>query len=98
MGWGDGGLGRWAMAANTPAPGLLATVDVRELNTVKWGPFRAMFPHFVEEIELGRYLRTLLATDQCHAVEVQLHRDPDGRRSTHVFDIYRRNESDPSAR
>jgi hypothetical protein len=77
------------MTANMPTPGLLATVDVRELNTVKWGPIRAMFPSFVEEIELGRYLKALLAPDRCHAVRVQLHRDEEGRQSTHVFDVYR---------
>ena len=83
------------MTANTPAPGLLATVDVRELNTLKWGPIRAMFPSFVEEIELGRYLKTLLAPDRCHAVRVELHRDLQGRQSTHVFDVYRMDETKP---
>ena len=48
------------MTANTPAPELLATVDVRDLNTLGWGPLRAMFPHFAEEIELGRYLKKQL--------------------------------------
>jgi hypothetical protein len=86
------------MTANMPTPGLLATVDVRELNTVKWGPVRAMFPNFVEEIELGRYLKTLLATDQCHAVRVQPHRDHEGRRSTHVFDVYRLDETEHTPR
>ncbi len=86
------------MTANTPAPELLATIDVRDLNTLGWGPLRAMFPHFAEEIELGRYLKKLLATDQCHAVRVQLHRDQDGRQSTHVFDVYRLDETDHPAR
>ena len=81
------------MTANTPTPGLLATVDVRELNTVKWAPIRAMFPSFVEEIELGRYLKTLLAADACQAVRVQLHRD-ERRQSTHVFDVYRMDETE----
>jgi hypothetical protein len=82
------------MTAKTPTSGLLTTVDVRDLNTLRWGPMRAMFPHFAEEIELGRYLKKLLATDQCHAVRVQLHRDHDGRQSTHVYDIYPLDETD----
>ena len=67
---------------------LLATVDVRELNTVRWGPLRAMFPKFVEELELGRYLKHLLRTSRCRAVRLELHSNPDGSRSTHVFDVY----------
>jgi len=82
------------MSTRTPETGIVATVDVRDLSTVGWGPLRAMFPHFAEEIELGRYLKRLLATDQTHAVRVQLHRDQDGRLSTHVYDIYRLDETD----
>ena len=68
---------------------LIATVDARELQTQMWGPLRAMFPTFVEEIELGRYLKRLLAHDTPQAVVVEPHRDADGRASSHVFDVYR---------
>jgi hypothetical protein len=71
----------------TEAP--LATVDVRELNTVAWGPIRAMFPAFAEEIELARYLKELLLNSAPCAVTVEPHRSADGRPSSHVFDIYR---------
>ena len=68
---------------------LVATIDVRDLQSLRWGPLRAMFPTFVEEIELARYLKTLLATERCQAVHIEPHRGPDGRPSTHVFDVYR---------
>jgi hypothetical protein len=71
-----------------PAGELLATVDVRELNTLWWGPMRVMFPRFVEEVELGRFLKTLLASGRCRAVHIELHRQPDGSPSPHVFDVY----------
>ncbi len=69
---------------HTPA----ATVDVKQLNTLWWGPVRQLFPSFVEEMELGRYLSKLLATSQCRAVQLQPHRDADGRTVPHVVDVY----------
>ena len=33
---------------------LIATVDVRELNTLGWGPLRDTFPAYAGEIELAR--------------------------------------------
>ena len=63
--------------------------DVREMQSLKWGPLRAMFPTFVEEIELARHLKTLLVGERCRAVHIERHRGPDGRPSTHVFDVYR---------
>lgn len=75
------------MATRTPPRAPLATVDVRNLNTLRWGPLRQMFPTFVEEIELGRYLKRLLATAECRAVQIEPHRDPEGRPSAHIFDV-----------
>jgi hypothetical protein len=66
----------------------LVTVDVRTLETVRWGPLRLMFPAFVEEIELGRYLRRLLAKNECRPVQIERHCEPNGQLSTHVFDVY----------
>ena len=76
------------MTTQTSSGEFLATVDVRELNTLRWGPVRAMFPEFVEEIELGRFLKRLLAKRKCIAVSIQPHRLADGKPSTHVFDVY----------
>jgi hypothetical protein len=47
-----------------------------------------MFPSFVEEIELGRYLRKLLAQRENRAVAIEPHHEATGQPSTHVFDIY----------
>lgn len=65
-----------------------ATVDVTQLNTLRWGPMRQLFPSFVEEIELGRYLKRLLAHAECQAVQLESHRAPDGTALPHVFDVY----------
>jgi hypothetical protein len=72
------------MSINTYRRRPLATVDVRELNTLRWGPLRQMFPAFVEEIELGRYLRKLLATEERTAVQIEPRRGPDRRGSAHL--------------
>lgn len=66
----------------------IATVDVRELRTLRWGPIRAMFPTFVEEIELARYLKQLLSHSAPRAIAIEPHRDANGRPSSHVFDLY----------
>lgn len=66
----------------------VTSVDTRELNTLMWGPVRAMFPAFAEEIELARYLKGVLAHARCQAVEIEPHRDASGLPSTHVFDVY----------
>jgi hypothetical protein len=74
--------------AETHTRELLATVDVRTLNSLRWGPLRQMFPGFVEQIELGRYLRHLLANSNCKTVEIQPHVEPNGAPSQRVFDVY----------
>ena len=66
---------------------LLATVDVTTLNSLRWGPIRQMFPTFVEEIEFGRYLKNLLRSAECRAVQIQPHVQTDGSPSPHVFDV-----------
>jgi hypothetical protein len=76
------------MATGTIARELLATVDVRELNSLRWGPIRQMFPEFVEEIELGRYLKDLLAANGCRPVQLEAHRQPNGTVSDHMFDVF----------
>jgi hypothetical protein len=76
-------------AQTSAAHELVATIDVRDLSSSRWGFIRPMFPSFVEDIELGRYLRTLLNTSHYAAVRVEPHRGLDGRLSTHVVDVYR---------
>ena len=75
------------MMSTTPSRRLLATVDWRELNTLRWGPLRQLFPSFVEEIELGRYLKQVPASVECCAVEIAPHEG-----STHVFDVFQTRE------
>jgi hypothetical protein len=53
-----------------------------------WGPLRAMFPSFSEQIELARYLKRVLAHAQCRAVQIEPHRDASGQASSHIFDIF----------
>jgi hypothetical protein len=49
---------------------------------------RLVSRHFVEEVELGRYMRGLLATRRWSVVKVVPHRDEHGVLSPHVFDVY----------
>jgi hypothetical protein len=71
-------------AAATP----LVTLDVRDLHGLRLGFLRSMFPKFVEDLELGHYLNTLLDGSPGLAVRIEPHRDADGRLSTHVIDVY----------
>lgn len=85
------------MATATNARELLATVDVRELNSLRWGPIRQMFPEFVEEIELGRYLKNLLAANGCRPVQLEAHRQPNGQVAQHTFDVFLVAEQGPTS-
>ena len=68
----------------------VATVDLKQLSSIRWGPMRQLFPAFVEEIELGRYLKRLLATTatDCQTVELEAHHEADGRITPHVIDVF----------
>jgi hypothetical protein len=67
----------------------IGTVDVWELKSgIRWMITRLFSRHFVEEVELGRYLRSLLATRRWSVVRVVPHSNPQGLPSTHVFDVY----------
>jgi len=76
------------MPVGTHGDAPVTTVDVRELDTLMWGPLRVMFPSFAEEIELARYLKRVLANSQCKAVQIEPHRDASGRPSSHIFDVF----------
>ena len=66
------------MVAGTRDQLPVATVDVAQLNTLRWGPMRQLFPSFVE----------LLTHAECQAVQLEPHRAPDGTALPHVFDVY----------
>ena len=76
------------MTQSTSTDRLIATIDAASLSTIRWGLMRALFPRFVEEVELGRYVRTLLTSGLAAAVRIEPHRQPNGRTSDHEFDIY----------
>jgi hypothetical protein len=67
---------------------LIETIDVRQLDNAHLGILRVMFPRFAEEIELGRYLRRLLAREGYQGVHLQPHRAANGRVSPHLFDVF----------
>ena len=68
---------------------LIGTVDAWELSSeIRWMITRLVSRHFVEEVELGRYLRGLLATRRWSVVKVVPHRNEQGVPSTHVLDVY----------
>ena len=66
---------------------LIETVDIHDLRQLRWPIMRIFFPHFVEEIELGRYMKGLLKSGRWKAVRVVPHSDAD-RLSHHVLDVY----------
>ena len=68
---------------------LIGTVDARELKSgIRWMITRLLSRDFAEEVELGRYMRGLLATRRWSVVRVVPHTDERGVPSTHIFDVY----------
>ncbi len=78
----------WLMAGPPEGSTLVATIDVSTLQTVRWGLMRQLFPRFVEELELGRFVRKLLQERHYRGVHLEPHHDAAGRPSPHVFDVY----------
>ena len=68
---------------------LITTVNVANLNSVRWGVMRQLFPHYADDVELGRFIRRLLRDQPNVAVRVEPHRLEDGSISTQLFDVYR---------
>ena len=66
----------------------IGTVDVAELQSMRGAIMRLLARHYAEELELGRYLRELLATRRWSTVRVVPHTNEQGVPSTHVFDVY----------
>jgi hypothetical protein len=61
----------------------IGTVDVWQLRELRWPILRLFARRYVEERELGRYVRELLATKNWQAIKVLPHSD-----APHVFDLY----------
>jgi hypothetical protein len=71
-----------------PTEQFIGTVDVGELQSIRGAIMRMLARHYAEEMELGRYLRELLATRRWSMVRVVPHTNEQGVPSTHVFDVY----------
>jgi hypothetical protein len=74
----------------------VGTIDVRQLDTLNWGPLRLFCPRFVEDIELGRYVRRLFATGQHSHLRIEAHRDANGEPSSHVYDLFELDPLEPT--
>jgi hypothetical protein len=71
----------------TPEEQLITTIDIRELRQLRWPIMRLLTPHFVWEMELGRYLKGLMATHRWRSIRAVPHHEAYGP-SHHVFDVY----------
>jgi hypothetical protein len=67
---------------------LIGTVDIRHLHETRWPIMRLLARRYVEEMEMGRYLRRLLATRQWAVVRMVPRTTAQGVPSTRVFDVY----------
>jgi len=65
----------------------IETINLWRLRQVRWPFMRLLSPHFVAEIELGRYMKRLLADGRWKVMRVEP-QYLDGRLSDHVFDVY----------
>jgi hypothetical protein len=63
------------------------TINLWQLRQVQWPLMRVLSPHFIAEVELGRYMKRLLASGRWNVIRVVPHQDG-GRPSDHVFDVY----------
>jgi len=66
----------------------IGSVDVWELHQYKWPILRVVARRAVDHLELTRYMRDLLSTQRWDRVRAVPHREADGRRSEHVYDIF----------
>ena len=66
----------------------LGTVDVRDLHEFNWPILRLLSRSFVERLELQRYKRRLLASQQWDRIRAVPHRDGAGKVSSHTFELY----------
>jgi hypothetical protein len=66
----------------------IETIDVWALRSLRLPVMRVLSRHFVEERELRRYERGLLATGRWTLVRVAPHQSDAGTASTHIFDVY----------
>ena len=66
----------------------LETVDVRDLNELRWPIVRLLAPAFVDRMELRRHKQRLLETGRWERIRAIPCRHSDGKVSTQVFELY----------
>jgi hypothetical protein len=71
------------------------TVDVRDLNQVRWPVIRFFASRYVDRLELQRRKRQLLATGRWEVIRAVPQREASGEASTQVFDLYGTPASSP---
>lgn len=71
-----------------PTEQFLETIDVRELNELRWPIVRLLAPSFVDRMELRRHNRRLLETGLWDRIRAVPYRHPDGKVSSQVFELY----------
>jgi hypothetical protein len=67
---------------------LIASIDVTQLHAIRWWFLQLFAPRYVEDMELGCYVRELLATREWSMVRVTPHADTLGTPSMRVYDVY----------
>jgi hypothetical protein len=68
----------------------LGTVDVWQMRHYSWPMLRILTRASVEQLELHHYLKTQLASGHWSVLRAVPHVEPDGKLSTHRFDLYGR--------
>ena len=66
----------------------IGAVDIAQLHEIRWPFMRILAGRYVEEMEMGRYMRTLLATGHWAVVRMVPRPTRHGALSTRVFDVY----------
>jgi hypothetical protein len=67
----------------------IATISAWELRGNRWPILGLFASHFVDEIELGRYVKRLLRSGEWEVIRLVPHRQ-DEDLSDHIFDVYGR--------
>jgi hypothetical protein len=67
---------------------LIGIVDAGQLHDIRWPFMRVLARRYVEDLEMGRYVRRLLASQRWAMVRLVPHNTEQGAPSTRVFDVY----------
>jgi hypothetical protein len=76
-----------AAPCSRPHGEFIATVDLWQLELVKWPIMRVLTPGYVDHVALNHYLKQLLESGSWREVHAVPHADPTVRYE-HVYDVY----------